>query len=198
MAGPRETGLRRVHVRAIELIEMVTAQLAEADGASVDFVLGIPDSRVHVALAVLFAPEGTQPALEPGNTLWDNLFVPSADNHTSLVVMGRETAAEQGNNLLFADPVFGTFSAPAPLPGDTFGWLISDDRPDVREWYCRLRVLHDDPGRTEHLGRWMAKATFTDATGGMHPEEWERAADRRYLRRLTNQLPRVTWGGLPT
>jgi hypothetical protein len=177
MAGPRETGLRRAHVRAIPLLEILHAEIGRGGSASgsADFVLGIPDGRVRASLAVMFYPK-VQDLAFPS----DHPYV-AAGLH-GLAIIGRENGMEQGGHLQFGDLVFGSFSVPVPLPGDTFGWIVSDE-PDCREWYCRLTtdVLTEAEGGEE--GTWVARATFTDRVG-MTPEEWERVADKIYLRNL--------------
>jgi hypothetical protein len=187
--------IRRCHIAAETLAIMVrdVAQAEGLGGSHVDFVVRLPDSRMEVSLAVLFCPEDDAfVAAEPSDTLWDDIFVPAAGNLTSLALMGRQTAAEQGGRMLFADPVFGRLSAPAPLPGDTFGWLVSD-RPDAPEWFGRLTIGMEG-AVADYPGKWVAKAVYTDATGGMHPDEWARVVEKLRIERL-GRLRNLAWRG---
>jgi len=177
MADERAEALRRSHVRAIPLLE-----LREIAGRNppltqdTDFVVGNPDARVRVSLAVFFVPAVQHPM--PYDARY--LGYLDAGKH-GLAVMGRETPSEQGAGLMFCDPIFGTLSAPTPLPGDTFGWLVSDE-PDCREWYCRLRAeLLGGEGSYAIAGKWVARVTVTSRVE-MSAEEWRRTVDKVYLR----------------
>jgi hypothetical protein len=194
MAGEREEGLRRVHVRALPLMRVA----GDLDGAyrqqvrtTVDFRVGLPDGRVRVALAVFFVPDAYIGHPTPGPCPYRGFVDPGQHG---LAVMGRETAGEQGNQLWMVDPVYGSLSAPVPLPGDTFGWLISDE-PDCREWYGRLlvnRIGEDEGGPGWAVdGTWVARVTCTDRVG-MAAEEWARVANRLYLERV-GELARLAF-----
>jgi hypothetical protein len=187
MAGPRETGLRRAHVRAIPLCRCVGIGVIDKAARDVDFRLACPDSRVSIELAVLFQPDPNAWAHpEPANAAWGGLFDPASN--TGLAVMARESGMEQGARSLFAQSIFGRLSALEPLPGDTFGWMFSR-RSDGREWYGRLHV--EGPAPLDHPGTWIAKVTATDATGNMTGPEWERVADK--LRLEGDRPPTFNW-----
>jgi hypothetical protein len=186
MAGEREIALRRAHVRAIPLVNLRVLP-RKTQTVSADFRVGNPDARVRTSLSVLFRPDDAFAALDPADSVYSGYL--AAGNH-GLAILGRESADEQGAKLWIADPVLGTLSAPVPLPGGTFGWLISDDA-DAREWYCRLVCRAGDSGLL--TGTWFARVTCTDRVG-MKPEEWERVADRLYLR--GGDVVDYSWGGL--
>lgn len=185
MAGERETGLRRAHVRAIPLVNLRMLPRKTAT-VSTDFRVGNPDARVRTSLSVLFRPDNGV-ALDPADPSYGGYL--AAGNH-GLAIVGRESADEQGGGLYMADPILGTLSAPVPLPGGTFGWLVSEEA-DCREWYCRLVCRAGDSGLL--TGTWFARVTCTDRVG-MKPEEWERVADRLYLR--GGNVVEYSWGGL--
>lgn len=184
MAGPREEALRRAHVRALPLMhlrERASGPSTEAE-RTVDFYVGNPDGRVRTALTVMFVPERF---VGPGG-ITPEMFL--AVGMHGLAIMGRESTREQAGRMLDVDPVFGTLSAPVPVPGDTYGWLVSEI-PDAREWHCRLYCdLYGDIAGIQ--GMWMAVATYTDQVG-MSEEEWRRTADRIYLRGESEEVREI-------
>lgn len=189
MAGPRETELRRCHVRAIPLLDVRPGVAASsAENCTVDFVCGQPDGRVRCALSVLFVPR-KDAFVDIGSPFAaDHPYL--AAGHT-LAVMAREKGMEQGGHMHFVDAVYGRFGAPVSLPPDVFGWHISDEF-DARELYGQLKTLwQSDPIGYGESGTWIARATYTDRVG-MAEDEWERLADRIYLRALRENV-RVTY-----
>jgi hypothetical protein len=188
MAGERDEALHRRHVRAISLASFrKTTQNGPSypTNAQVDFVVGNPDGRVRTALAVFFVPAAGRPF--PSDPGYQGMFV--AGNQHTLSVMARETPNEQGPGLLFCDQVFGSLSTPVGMPGDTFGWLISDEA-DAREWYCRLNTSVIDEVAKGASGEWVARVTLTSRVV-MTAEEWRRVADQTYLRPVVEGQPPI-------